>query len=124
MTAAETLWEGALPRRAPADQVIAVLGGAVVLAASARACIPLPWTPVPITAQTLAVLLLGSLLGTARGTMSVLTYLAAGAAGAPVFAHPAGLAGPTGGYLLGFAVSAHLTGAMFAVLITLSFVLR
>ena len=90
-----------------------VLAGAALLTVSAR--IALPAAPVPITAQTLAVMLLGALLGPHRGTLSVLTYLAVGAAGAPVFAAGGGLPyllGPTGGYLLGFVPAAWLAGAM------------
>lgn len=88
--------------------------GAAALAASARP-IPLPWTPVPITAQTLAVLLIGALLGPTQGALTVLAYLAAGVAGLPVFAYGGGAAylfGPTGGYLLGFIPAAYLTGAL------------
>ena len=111
--AAQTLPGRTLSRRRLAD-VAAVLAGAAALAASARP-IPLPWTPVPITAQTLLVLLIGALLGPRRGALSVLAYLAAGAGGLPIFAYgggPAYLFGPTGGYLLGFVPAAHLTGAL------------
>lgn len=113
MIAAETLPGRTFSRRGLAD-VAAVLAGAAALAASARP-IPLPWTPVPITAQTLAVLLIGGLLGPRRGALSVLAYLAAGAGGLPIFAHgggPAYLFGPTGGYLLGFVPAAYLAGAL------------
>ena len=94
------------------DQVIVILAGVGALALSAR--LNLPIGPVPITAQTLTVLLVGALLGSRRGVITVLTYLAVGSASpALFFANPAGLAGATGGYLLGFAVSACITGALF-----------
>lgn len=91
-----------------------VLAGTAFLAASARISVPLPFTPVPITAQTLAVLLVGALYGARLGLATLLTYLGEGLAGLPVFhqgtAGPAVLFGPTGGYLVGFAVAAFLVG--------------
>jgi biotin transport system substrate-specific component len=90
------------------------LAGTAFLAASARISIPLPFTPVPITAQTLAVLLVGALYGARLGLATVLAYLAEGLAGLPVFHQgtfgPAVLFGPTGGYLIGFAVAAFIVG--------------
>lgn len=74
----------------------------------------LPFSPVPITAQTFGVLLVAMALGRVRGCAVVLAYLAEGAAGLPVFAGgKAGLvalAGPTGGYLIGFLVATVLIG--------------
>ena len=90
-----------------------VLLGTLALAASARLALPL--APVPVTGQTLAVLLVGVLLGRRDGTVSVLSYLAAGAAGLPVFTAGGGLAyllGPTGGYLLGFLPAVWLAGEL------------
>ena len=73
----------------------------------------LPWSPVPITGQTFAVLLAGVLLGT-WGSVSQLMYLGIGVAGIPWFAGGMGgfayLAGPTGGYLIGFIVASFLLG--------------
>ncbi len=93
-----------------------VLGGSLLVALAARIAVPLPFTPVPITGQTLAVLLVGALLGSVRGGLSMLLYLAQGAAGLPVFAAgnagAAYLLGPTGGYLLGFVAGAFLTGLL------------
>jgi len=86
---------------------------ALLIALSARLSLPIPGTPVPATLQTLAVLLAGALLGPWGGVASVAAYLAAGAAGAPVFASGGGasfLLGPTGGYLLGFLPAAWLSG--------------
>jgi biotin transport system substrate-specific component len=97
--------------------VALILGGSLLLAAGARISFWLPFSPVPITAQTLAVLLVGSVLGPWRGAAAVTAYLAQGAAGLPVFAAGAGigyLLGPTGGYLLGFVPAAWLAGYLVA----------
>lgn len=94
-------------------QVLAVVAGIAVLAVSAH--IKIPFYPVPVTMQTLAVLAIGMTYGTRLGGATLLGYLAAGAVGAPVFAGGAGVAymmGPTGGYLLGFFVAAVLLGAL------------
>jgi len=92
----------------------AIALGSAFIALLAQVAIPLPFSPVPITGQTFAVLLVGALLGRARGGLSVLLYLLEGAAGLPVFAGgTAGLArllGPTGGYLVGFVVAAAVVG--------------
>lgn len=86
--------------------------GSAVLAASAQVVLP-AW-PVPATLQSLAVLLLGALGGARLGAAAVGLYLLEGALGLPVFAGgnagPAALAGPTGGYLLGFLPAAWLAG--------------
>lgn len=101
-------------RRALVYDLALILAGSILLALSARVVIPLPFSPVPVTGQTFAVLLVGAVLGSRRGMLSVLAYLAQGAAGLPVFA--GGLSGavvvlgPTGGYLLGFVAAAALTG--------------
>ncbi|MCS7285641.1 MAG: biotin transporter BioY [Anaerolineae bacterium] len=91
-----------------------VIGGSIFVALAARIAIPLPFTPVPITGQTLAVLLVGAVLGSKRGALSMLLYLLEGAAGLPVFAGGTGslhrLLGPTGGYLFGFVAAAFVTG--------------
>jgi len=88
--------------------------GSVTIALSAQLAIPLPFSPVPVTGQTFAVLLMGALLGSRRGALCLVAYLAEGAAGLPVFAGGTGgvahLAGPTGGYLVGFVVAAFVTG--------------
>jgi biotin transport system substrate-specific component len=94
--------------------VALVLGGSLFIALSAQIVIRLPFSPVPITGQTLAVLLVGALLGSRRGALSVVAYLAEGAMGLPVFAGGGTgivwLLGPTGGYLLGFVPAAFITG--------------
>jgi biotin transport system substrate-specific component len=88
--------------------------GSIAVAVAARIEIPLPWTPVPITGQTLGVLLVGAALGWRRGAAALGLYLAEGAAGLPVFAGGgagvAHLLGPTGGYLWSFPFAAGLVG--------------
>lgn len=85
-----------------------------VTAVAAQVAIPIPGTPVPITLQTLAVLLSGALLGPWLGATAQALYLASGALGAPVFAAGgagfAWLFGPTGGYLLAFPAAAAVAG--------------
>ncbi len=91
-----------------------VMGGSALVAGLAQVAIPLPFTPVPLTGQTFGVLLVGALLGGTRGGLAILVYLAEGAVGLPVFASGgaglARLAGPTGGYLVGFLFAAFVVG--------------
>jgi len=91
-----------------------VAGFSLVIALGAQVAIPLPFTPVPVTLQTLAVLLAGCLLGSGRGALAVVAYLGEGFAGLPVFsggtAGISHLVGPTGGYLLGFVAAAFVVG--------------
>jgi biotin transport system substrate-specific component len=104
--------QATLPVRTLALQTMLAIAGVGLLAASAW--ISVPFYPVPLTMQTLAVLLIGGLLGPRLGAATVVGYLSLGLAGAPVFhnglAGPAVLAGPTGGYLLGFVPAAFLMG--------------
>lgn len=92
----------------------AVVGFAALTFVGANIFIPLE--PIPVTLQTLFVLLAGAFIGRGRGAASQILYVGAGAAGAPVFAGGALglgiLAGPTGGYLLGFAVAPLVVGAL------------
>ena len=97
--------------------VAAVVGGMCLLTLSAK--LQVPFYPVPMTMQTLVVLMIGMAYGRVLGTATVAAYLLASAAGLPVFAgtpeRGIGLAymmGPTGGYLLGFLISAWLMGAL------------
>jgi len=87
---------------------------ACVVGLAAQARIPLPWTPVPITGQTFAVLLAGVLLGRWWGGISLVIYAGLGAAGLPWFNGGTGgigvLAGPSGGYILGFILAALFLG--------------
>jgi len=96
----------------------AVVLGALLVAAAAQVSVPLPGTPVPMTLQPLAVLLVGGLLGAPLGALSMILYLAMGAAGLPVFTPTvpligvARLFGPTGGYLLAYPVAVWAVGAV------------
>ena len=105
------LADALVPSTALANTAL-VVGGAGLTAVMAQLAVPL-W-PVPITGQTLAVLLVGSTLGPVRGMLSMALYWVAGVAGMPVFSDASsGLAaavGPTGGYLVGFIAAAGLTG--------------
>ena len=107
-----TLVDVLLPRsRSWLLDIVMVVVFSALVALSARVAIP--WWPVPMTLQPLAVLFTGAALGSRRGTLALLLYLAEGAVGLPVFAGGAGLAymlGPTGGYLVSYPVAAGLVG--------------
>lgn len=97
-------------------RLVAVSLGALLVALSAQVVVPVPFSPVPMTLQPLAVLVVGGLLGAAPGLGALIVYLMLGILGLPVFAGGASgalhLAGPTGGYLLAFPVAAAITGAL------------
>lgn len=97
-------------------QVLLVLLGVAALTIAAKIRVPM-W-PVPITMQTFAVLVIGAAYGSRLGVATLVAYLAVGAAGFAVFTgDSAGLAymmGPTGGYLVGFAVAAGVMGWLAA----------
>lgn len=100
-----------------ARRAIAVIAGAALVALAAQIAVPLPGTPVPMTLQPLAVLLVGGWLGPRLGAASLVLYLALGIAGLPVFTPyglpgAARLIGPTGGYLLAYPVAAFAVGAL------------
>lgn len=102
------------PHRTMVINSLLVVGASLVTALSAQIVILLPFTPVPITGQTAAVLLSGGLLGARLGFASQLLYLFAGAIGLPFFADGAGgysiLLGPTAGYLVGFPIASFIVG--------------
>jgi biotin transport system substrate-specific component len=90
-----------------------VVGGAAFTALAAQVSIQLPFTPVPLTLQTFAVLLTGAALGSVRGTLSMLLYLLAGVLGAPVFSnHSSGWGGASFGYVIGFVLAAAVVGRL------------
>jgi biotin transport system substrate-specific component len=106
----DVLWVADGARRAARNVLLAALG-TVLLTVSAKVQVPM-W-PVPMTMQPLAVLLIGMAFGWRLGGATVALYLLQGAAGAPVFAKGGGLAylaGPTGGYLVGFLAAAVVVG--------------
>ncbi len=94
---------------------LAIALGAATVALAAQAAVPVPFTPVPMTLQPLAVLVVGGLLGARLGAAALALYVALGALGLPVFT-PIGLPGsarllgPTGGYLLAYPVAAAVVG--------------
>ena len=106
-------------RRSAAVTALGVVGFAAAIAAASQVAVPLPGTPVPLTLQPMLVVLAGLWLGPRAGALSMLLFLAAGAAGLPVFSPfgPPGvmrLASPTGGYLLAYPAAAFVAGAMGA----------
>ncbi|MGA2679597.1 MAG: biotin transporter BioY [Sedimentisphaerales bacterium] len=92
-----------------------IICGSLILGLSSQVKVYLPISPVPITGQTFAVLMLAALLGSKRGVLAIIAYLVEGVAGLPVFAGgmgPAALIGPTGGYLVGFVAVAYVVGKL------------
>jgi biotin transport system substrate-specific component len=109
-TLAQTVWQAEGAARWMRN-VVLVLAGTAILAISAK--INVPMLPVPMTMQTFAVLLIAMAYGWRLGAATIIAYLAEGALGLPVFAGGGGLAymaGPTGGYLFGFVLSALIVG--------------
>ena len=111
---AATLRLALFPRSGLITDVLLVLAGTGFVALAAQVKIDLSFTPVPITGQTFAVVLVGASLGALLGLASLGLYLFVGALGAPVYADGQHgwdvLTGPTGGYIVGFVVAACLTG--------------
>jgi biotin transport system substrate-specific component len=118
---ATTALSPAAPRITLVDRVIArswatdialVVAGAALVAVLAQVAVPL-W-PVPVTGQTLAVVLVGAGLGAARGAASLSLYALLGALGLPIYSDASSgwsvLLGPTGGYIIGFIASAAIVG--------------
>lgn len=95
--------------------ILIVVAASLVIAISAQVSVPVPFSPVPMTLQPMAVLLVGALLGSIRGAAAAALYLLEGAVGLPVFAAGRGgfvwlVAGPTAGYLLSYPLVAWTTG--------------
>jgi biotin transport system substrate-specific component len=116
-TLAPTIYTRTFPRAADwLRDMILIIFGALFVAALAQIKIAIPFTPVPMTGQTFAVLLLGATLGSKRGVASLILYIALGALGLPVFAGGASgiayLSGATLGYLAGFVMAAYVTGLL------------
>jgi len=113
--------EVASPRSRTLDaalQIALIVGASLFVAICARFSLPIPGTPVPLTLQNFAVLLVGLSLGSRRGFLALALYPAEGAAGLPVFS-PFGaagilrLVGPTGGYLIAYPFVAALAGYLY-----------
>lgn len=106
-----SLSQSVLGQQSALKQAGLVLGASLVIAIAAQ--ISVPMFPVPMTLQTLAILLVGFTLGARLGTAALITYLAEGAMGLPVFANGgngAAFFGPTAGFLIGFVGVAFLAG--------------
>jgi len=87
--------------------ILQILGASFFLALCAQITIPLYFTPIPLTGQTFGIMFIGATMGSRKGVLSVLAYLAEGALGFPVFLS---LLGPTGGYHCGFILQVYLVG--------------
>lgn len=113
---AATLRLALLPRGGLLADVALVALGAALVALAAQITIVLSFTPVPITAQTFAVLLVGGSLGVMRGAASLSLYVLLGLVGVPVYSDGGSgwdvVSGATGGYLVGFVVAAALAGLL------------
>jgi len=109
-----TMVHSGVARYAAARALMHIILGALCIALCAQIRIPLFFTPVPLTLQTLSVLLVGSVLGSRQGALSVVLYLALSLVGLPVLsggrADMLAIFGPLGGYLLGFALQAYVAG--------------
>ena len=116
-TLAPTISLRYFPRAASWLRDLALIAlGAIFVAMLAQVKITLPFTPVPLTGQTFAVLLVAAALGSKRGAASMTFYIALGAFGMPVFAGGASgmtyLSGATLGYLIGFMLAAYVVGLL------------
>src|SRR5262249_10382412 len=111
-----TLADVAVPRAGALSHIALIVTASLATALAAQLAVPMPWSPVPITGQTFAVLLSGAVLGARRAFLAQVLYLIEGALGLPVFAGggagAAAFAGPTAGYLVAFPLAAALVGAL------------
>ena len=105
-----------LPQSSLLTKAALSAGGGLFLAAMAQIAIPVPGSPVPVTGQTLGVLLIGTTYGSGLGLFTFAMYLLAGIVGAPVFAGASfgleKITGATGGYLIGMMVATFLLGLL------------
>jgi biotin transport system substrate-specific component len=115
VTARRAVLADAIPG-ALAKNIALVMSGAVLTGLAAQIAVPIPGSPVPVTGQTFAALLVGAALGWKRGGLSLALYFVAGLAGVPWFTGgAAGWAAVTGGYLVGFIAASALVGALARV---------
>ena len=114
--AAGSLRASVLPRSSAISNIALISGGVLLLAASAQIAIPVPGSPVPVTGQTLGVLLIGTSYGSGIGLATFAIYLLAGIVGAPVFAGASfgmeKITGATGGYLIGMLITTYVLGLL------------
>lgn len=112
--AAHSLRSSLMPRTSALTHATVVVSGVFALAILAQIAIPVPGSPVPVTGQTLGVLLIGTAYGSTLGVTTFALYLLAGIAGAPVFANSSygieRVIGATGGYLIGMLVATFVVG--------------
>lgn len=105
---------GRLVRGRAAADMLLVIGASALIAIAAQIAIPLPFTPVPLTLQPLAVIFVGAALGSTRGAAAAALYLLEGFSGLPVFAQghggPVWLLGATAGYLYSYPLAAWVAG--------------
>jgi biotin transport system substrate-specific component len=92
--------------------VALVLGGAALTGIAAQIAVPVPGSPVPVTGQTFAALLVGTTLGARRGVSSLAVYALAGLAGVPWFADGTSGIGVSFGYILGMILASAVVGAL------------
>ncbi len=113
---ATSLRTSLIPRSTALSNAVFLASGVLGLAALAQIAIPIPGSPVPVTGQTLGVLILGTTYGSTLGVATFATYILVGLAGAPVFANSGSgldrLFGATGGYLVGMLVATFVLGQL------------
>lgn len=116
MSQVATLRSAVFPRSTTLNKALFVASGTAFIALLAQIALPVPGSPVPVTGQTLGVLLVGAGYGSTLGLSTLITYLLLGIAGVPVFAKGgsgiAHLTGATGGYLVGMLVASLVVGAL------------
>ena len=115
-SSATSLRSSLMPRTTALANAVLVVSGVFALAILAQIAIPVPGSPVPVTGQTLGVLLIGTAYGSTLGVTTFALYLLAGIAGAPVFANNGfgidRVIGATGGYLIGMLVATYVVGQL------------
>jgi biotin transport system substrate-specific component len=113
---ATSLRSSLIPRSTALSNAVLVVSGVLGLAVLAQIAIPVPGSPVPVTGQTLGVLILGTTYGSTLGVTTFAMYILAGIAGAPVFANSGHglerIVGATGGYLIGMLVATFVLGQL------------
>lgn len=101
-----------------AIQLLWIVLGSALLSIAAQIAFPLPFSPIPISLQTLAVAILAMTLGPVRASLSVVAYLCQASLGLPVtvggIPNPLWMVGPTAGYLIGFLISSYAIGKLLS----------